>query len=266
MAKLARAKKHLIELQEAIATFAAPQPYTVTTTIEGKKKRRGDRLAFTADPANTDIPIIAADVAYNLRSCLDHLMSALVDPNERTHVYFPIYFQGVWEVGMPGEDQERRKQRGRWASDTATVKDGAVAILQKLQPPDRGEPREDNLLRVINTIANADRHTKLPVVAQGLRSIVVRWSHPINGVQMGGGFPNAGEMIENQAQLRGIPYTATDVQAVGEVVVAVRCRIDGGNPQYVEIPESFTRLVRAIEGDPSRRLPGIIAELAPFVR
>jgi hypothetical protein len=122
IAKISRAKKHLVELHEAIDEYAASSPYTVSHGVEGKKQKIIHRLVFTAQPENTEIPIIAADVIYNLRSALDHLMSCLVPNKQRSSVIFPVMFQGVWDAPAPGENAERTKLRERWASDTKSLK------------------------------------------------------------------------------------------------------------------------------------------------
>src|SRR5215211_1509042 len=100
--KVARAKKHLVDLKTAVDGFAATHPYTVAETVESKRSRKRRRLQFTATPANTDIPVIAADAIHNLRSSLDHLMSAMVANKDRGSVMFPIYFQGAWDAIVPG--------------------------------------------------------------------------------------------------------------------------------------------------------------------
>ena len=76
VAKLSRAEKHLIDLETEIDRYPSTEPYTVEEGVEGKRERKVHRLAFTAEPANTDIPMTAADVLYNLRSCLDGLKCA----------------------------------------------------------------------------------------------------------------------------------------------------------------------------------------------
>jgi hypothetical protein len=138
IAKISRAKKHLIDLESEIGRFAAMDPYAVSEGVEGKKKRKVRRLVFTADPANTDIPIITADVIYNLRSALDHLMSSLVAPKDRGSAMFPIFFEGVWQAIVPGENEQRIKDRQRWASYIKTLPDVAVTVLKAMQPPDLG--------------------------------------------------------------------------------------------------------------------------------
>src|SRR5271163_5190888 len=114
LSKVSRAEKHLVELHEAIDAFIASKPYTVRKRIEGKKKPKTvHRVVFTTDPVNTDIPIIAADVVYNLRSALDHLMSCLVANKKRGSVIFPVFFEGAWDDPVPGDDEQRLKLQAR---------------------------------------------------------------------------------------------------------------------------------------------------------
>jgi hypothetical protein len=67
IAKISRAKKHIVDLEAEIEGYAATKPYTVRTTVKGKKKVKTRTLEFTADPANTEIPLIAIDASPYVR-------------------------------------------------------------------------------------------------------------------------------------------------------------------------------------------------------
>lgn len=96
LAKLRRGDKHIKELERVIYRYRSRHPYEARG---GKAERDAWRLHFTEYPENTDIPIVAADGIYNIRSALDHLRGALV-PKKREHKgYFPIYFPG--RLGRP---------------------------------------------------------------------------------------------------------------------------------------------------------------------
>ena len=259
LAKVTRAKKHLIELQEAVEAFGAPHPYTVSERVEGKKKPRTvRRLAFTADPANTDIPIIAADVIYNLRSGLDHLMSALVASNDRNSAMFPIYFRGVWEGVIPGENEQRIKERGRWASDTKTVKADALAVLKSLQPPDGGgDETESSILSIINRLSNRDRHEKLPVVASGLKApIRTQFREADRTIRQAIADPNPEAFLKDHAEITNWPETAMDVQIEGTPVVGIHL---GREDRYITIPEKLVVAARYADEI-------VIPRLMPYVR
>lgn len=261
IAKVTRAKNHLVELKEAIDVYAARKPYTVRKRIEGKKKKTVHRLVFTADPANTDIPIIAADVIYNLRSGLDHLISSMVANKDRTSAIFPIFFEGVWEASVPGENKERLKQRGRWTSDTASLKTAAVAILKALQPPeDTGDDTDANRLQVINSLSNRDRHEKLPILVTGLRDFTISMKSPAGKHYKGIASPDRpSDFAENEARLQ-IPDDAVDVKIEGTPLVVVRVGKDQrGRDRHLPLLSFLEETVPFIE-------QRVFAPLAPFVR
>jgi len=256
VAKVTRAKEHLIDLKSAVDQYTASDPYAMSERVEGKKKRRVRRLAFTEDPANTEIPIIAADVIYNLRSSLDHLMSALVANKDRGSAMFPIFFDGVWEAIVPGENQQRVKERTRWASDIKTLPDGAVALLKQLQPTDgSGNDTEVNMLTLVNRLSNRDRHEKLPVVAAGMRYMIVRYTLPDGTARVGKGIPDADSIFQDQAKL-DIPDHTMNVEIKGIPVVAISV---GNEQRYIEIPDRLGVAVRYIEEQ-------IVPRFIPFVR
>jgi hypothetical protein len=259
LAKVARAKKHLIELNEAVDGFAEPHPYTVSERVEGKKKPRTvRRLSFTSDPANTDIPIIAADVIYNVRSALDHLMSDLVAQKDRNSAIFPIYFEGVWESAKPGENEQRTKERGRWASDTKTVRTDAVAVLKTLQPPDGGgHEMQSSILDIVNRLSNRDRHEKLPVVASGLKGPVRTRFWEADGTPREAiADPSPAAFLKDKAVITNWPKDAVDVQIRGTPVVGIYLGREG---RYITIPEKLDLAARYVDEI-------VIPRLLPYVR
>ena len=137
-------------------------PYTLRKRVEGHDKREVHRLHFTRSPANTEIPLIAADAIYNMRSSLEHLIAALAPAKDRDRLTFPVYWRGVWEPVAEGDDQRRRKARHVWRAIDKALAPEAVAVLKRLQPPDDAGPREeDHDLRILNRLSNTDRHAEL---------------------------------------------------------------------------------------------------------
>ncbi|HEY2536828.1 MAG TPA: hypothetical protein VGI24_07595 [Solirubrobacteraceae bacterium] len=230
----------------------------MSTRVEGKKKPRTvRRLVFTADPADTDIPIITADVIYNLRSSLDHLMSALVAKKDRSSAMFPIYFDGVWEAIVPGENQQRVKERTRWASDIKTLPDAAIAVLQRLQPPEDGWDNTDaNLIQLVNRLSNRDRHEKLPTIAPGLLELTVRFKLPDGKRRTKRAPIPPGSVLEDKAQIADIPDGAVDVKIEGVPLVAIDIAHE---VRYVPLPAKLDAAARFIE-------ERVIPSLSPFVR
>jgi hypothetical protein len=260
LAKVHRAERHLNELQAELDRYAATKPYTVGESKVGKWAVQ--RLEFTSLPENTDIPIIAADAVYNLRSALDHLMAALVDKKDRRKVMFPIFFRGVWGPGRPDDNGQQVKERGRWASDTKTVHPKAVEFLRRCQPPEEaGDHETADLLRFVNRLSNRDRHEKLPVLATGIERMLVLFTWPDGRVQHGLGIHQAPEsFFDNGAQIQ-FPPGATNAEIVqGTPVIAIlQGRDRAGVNRYLQIPLELSRAAALIK---DRIIPG----LAPFVK
>jgi hypothetical protein len=260
LAKIHRAERHLDELQAELDRFAGTEPYRVD--VDKTSKRAVQRLKFTKLPENTEIPIITADVVYNLRSALDHLMAALVDKKDRKRVMFPIFFCGVWEPEQPGDNGQQIKERGRWASDTRTMHAKAVEFLRGCQPPkESGDHETADLLRFVNRLSNRDRHERLPVVATGIERMLVRFAWPDGKVQHGLGIHQAPEsFFANGAQIR-FPRGATNAEIIeGTPVLAIVQGEDHtGVSRYLQIPLELSLVAMLIK---ERIIPG----LAPYVK
>ena len=251
--KADRAEKHLGHLKVKIDEWASTHPYEVRTTLY--RKRKAYHLRFTSNPP-PEVSLIAADFVYNLRSGLDHLMSALVPSSRRDSVYFPIYFEGVWEDPVPGEDEEVTKARGRWKSDTTKVRPEAVTILKALQPKAAGEGVV-NTFRVLNVLSNTDRHQKLPVVFSALKGIRLIYTDAQGRRHIGPvdtGEPFIDERIAKDGAELVYPKDAVNVYIAGTPLVAIEISEQGN----IEIPETFDR---ALDAYRSRT----VAPLAPYV-
>jgi hypothetical protein len=236
--KLDRAEKHLLDLKAAIGRYTREHPYEVRRTIEGKQKRVVHRFHFTKQP-DPEVGLIAADFIYNVRSALDHLMAALVPSARRSKVYFPIYWQGVWEPKVEGEHSERTKDRGRWESDTRKAKPEAIAILQANQPDVDAwdNSGKHTALIILNKIAVKDRHQKLPIIASTLRDAVgecLEADGTWRRIRATGIGPNDGP--RDGAELF-LPEGAMDVKIQGtpEVMIRVKADDQGG----FRIPSAF---------------------------
>jgi hypothetical protein len=249
VAKLGRAEKHLVELKEAIDAYAGStpdtHPYTVRKGVEGKKKPEVYRLHFRRSPANTDIPLIAADIIYNLRSSLEHLIASMAPAKYRDSLMFPIFWRGVWDPCIDGENKQRRKDRERWAAIDRALPSKAVAHLKRLQPPDDGG-QEVHQLRLLNQLSNTDRHTKLPVTVGGLTNFMTRWYMQDGSDKIGIGSAHSGRVLEDKTEIKGAPKGAVNVEIVGTPLVSIRIRKEkiDGRMQWIstEIPDTLSSM------------------------
>jgi hypothetical protein len=262
--KLTKASEDLTALEAEIERYVMRDPYRVVESAEGRRQSKVRRLEITADPANTEIPTIAAGIIYNLRSGLDHFFSALVPKKQRGSVQFPIYFAGVWEDGATQENAQRAKERGRWRSNTKELAEPVLDILKGLQPADGAEAPADetHVLQTINQLANTDDHTRAPVAALGLSDCMVKWTLPDGTVQYGTGHAQRDgrgrldAFIQDGSKLKNIPFNATSVEVAGVPVVALHIASQG---RHAPIPHLLTHAAGLIE-------KRVITPLIPFVR
>jgi hypothetical protein len=214
------------------------------------------RLEFTEYPEATDIPLVVADLIYNVRSGLDHLMSALVHPSKRRSVYFPIFFHGVWEGPVPGDGEHRLRQRERWRSETATVSPAALGVLKALQP--RGDAGDEdpmiNVLSALNPLAVKDRHVKLPFTAPSLRDdrLVCKRADGARAIGLAESAPHTS--LEDGAKLNGVPHEAVHVKIEGTPTITIKI---GGPNSHLRVPDAFSETISMVET--------MLAALSPHV-
>ena len=156
--KLERAKQHYAELEAALASLFAINPYKIST-------RRNDegRLVYYLSGV-TDIPVefslIAGDVIQNLRSALDHLAYALwvkeADGQGRREekIYFPI-------------DKDQASYNKNKADKTQGISQQSLAIMDSLNP----YPSGNDVLWRIHKLNNNDKHRLLVTVGSAFQSL-----------------------------------------------------------------------------------------------
>ena len=156
-AKIARAEETADLLLREVAAFlsAHPTPFRVTGELRG-----GKNYVFTAY-GSLEVPVrfavLTGEIMYQLRTALDHLLSALVLANATLPTdkhQFPI--------ASTAEKFAAAVKRG----DIKGVAASAAKQIEALQPfqPSVTEPALLNLLREFN---NTDKHRALIVVGGG---------------------------------------------------------------------------------------------------
>jgi hypothetical protein len=142
--KIDWAKEHLDHLGSEMSAFLT-DPYTVTRKDKIQDHRH--YLRFEFKPIPIQIPLIAGDFCYCLRSGLDQLAWQLARINKvahpRTHTSFPIF-----SVKSPNGFQDK----------TRDVLPGAVEVIEALQPYHRGDDFKNHPLWLLNELCNIDKH------------------------------------------------------------------------------------------------------------
>jgi len=256
-AKLRRAEKHLVELEGEITKFSDTHPYEVCASKKRKGQGTNHFVRFTRSPENTDIPIVAADVIYNVRSAMDHLACGLVPSKNRDSVSFPVLYQGVWEPPIKGENRQRTQDRGRWDTCTREMRPEAIAHIQKLQPPNPRRDNEVNILFALNNLCNKDRHEKLPAVISSLADVQVFYVDAQGEPHIGRDPRVRGDSparLEDGAKIN-VPEGAVDVKVVGTADIAIRIAALQADFQLLSGLSRAIKVVREL----------VIAPLVPYL-
>ncbi len=141
--KVARAEKHLLELQQEIRTFLSTEPYVVSTRQESGKQIATVTMRV-APPAL--LSAIVADCVYNLRTSLElvfwrlALLTGPKDPN-RDRITFPIFASDL-------KFRAASQGIGNWVPTTA------LPVIEGVQPFRTRNPS----LTILRQLADEDRH------------------------------------------------------------------------------------------------------------
>jgi len=237
--KLDRAEKHLCDLKLAIAKYADSHPYALTNRGEGESN---DYRLHATEPVDPDVALIAGDFIHNVHSALDHLAVLLNPPKMRSHVMFPIFWRGVWEDDVPGENEQRTEDRGKWRTSTREMCSEARELIKRQQPDYVANDgnKTVHFLGGLKRLSNDDKHMQLPVISTGVQTPVITWMN--NGLVGVLSDDRTEGMIKNDAPVP-IPDGATDVEVKGTPRVVVLVKKPQGK---VDIPEFFDHILEMV--------------------
>jgi len=151
--KVARAEKHLHELEHEVREYLETRPYVI-----GKRHEDGKQIAVIAMrvPPPRYLSAIVGDCVYNLRASLElvfwglALLTGPKDPN-RDRISFPIFasdlkFQAAWE-GLQHYAPEM-----------------ALRVVEEVQPFRTRNPS----LTILRKLSNEDRHGFIRLSVSGM--------------------------------------------------------------------------------------------------
>jgi hypothetical protein len=176
--KVARARKHLVNLNAETAAFLKPggddeRPHGVAFTRELRQGILVVRASFIAErAAPVCLSLIAGDLANNLRAALDHFVAGLKRASGATN-------RQLRDGGFPVtyHSNEFRERAGRLLSGIPEDSDAWRAI--EAAQPFQAEHPDAHTLAVLARLNNADKHRLLhpafayPSVSDGLELVDV---------------------------------------------------------------------------------------------
>jgi hypothetical protein len=158
--KVARAEKHLHELEGAIHDYLETRPYVMSTRHEGGRQIP---VISVRVPPPRHLSAIVGDCIYNLRAALElvywglALLTGPKDPN-RDRISFPIFASDL-------------KFQAAWEGIEHYVPETALQVIEEVQPFRTHNPS----LTILRKLSNQDRHGFVRLTV----GEIVRAGHPL---------------------------------------------------------------------------------------
>ncbi len=167
--KLRRANEHLLNLNRAIEGFLERNPYVIVDKFDPET---GDYLLWVRVRENTPLEwsTLIGDIVHNFRTALDHLAWQLVKKgggNPSGDTAFPIFSKD------PFASKDKRP-RERFRKSTKGMHPDDITLIKELQPYQRPEGLDTDLLYQLSRLSNWDKHRELHLAGQSLEGTTFR--------------------------------------------------------------------------------------------
>lgn len=172
-AKIERAKKHANDLEAEIIAFWGTNSYEVE--IEGNPKTgpASYRIKGAPQPLPECLPLIAGDVAHNLRSALDHFACGAVT-TVTANTAFP-----VWRA-------RRVPSRNDWAGLVkGKLKDASPRLIKAVTSLKAYEAGDDQYIWAADALDRIDKHRLLLAVAGANTAVILDFGDLANQMTPG---------------------------------------------------------------------------------
>ncbi len=257
--KVKRAQRHMIEIEVEIRRYTEKHAYRPVRITHGKRKRNvwSYKLELTEQP-NPMIAAMLGDFLFDLRSALDHMISACA-PNRREQRSFPIVYKNVF---LEGADAKARQS---FVHSLSGLRFDAQAIVVSFQPWESPVP-QGQPIGIISRLNNRDKHRELVVVATGARNTQVSvqtrdWYEEQNATP-------AGRFVQADAVV--VEFTDTHTPPLSDAEVSVQLH---ATPMvYVEVshpdgnrPPDFIEIRHLMLGS-IRQVRDILRQMQPYIR
>jgi hypothetical protein len=169
--KLARAEAHRKSIEPEIKCFVESDPITLRSRHNLGGVVGPIRFAYSATgvaPIPVQWAAVAGDAIQNIRAALDHGIWAIVVKAKGVH----FAESNAPKIDFPITDQPSRFPKKRLA--LLGISPPLIAVIEQAQPYARnqGAPRDD-VLWLLRTLSNVDKHRLLHVVAMVPEEVMI---------------------------------------------------------------------------------------------
>lgn len=237
-----RALRHIKELNAECTKFLSgdPRPYLITVEYETDAGCHVARFVQVKEP-DPELGAIVGDIAHNLRSALDVTAWQLAIEHDRKAAKANRRL-----ITYPLTSDERAFMRHDMLP---YISDRALAVIESLQPYERGDRDHLQALRWLSIISNADKHRiatgtfasvgfgTIQYVPEGADSYVVKYLGTM-GMDIESGTPIAHIEVDGPPQ--------TKVRVEGEPTLHVRFDAGSGHLGTLGVMTVFTTVEHAL--------------------
>ena len=149
--KTVRAQRHLETLQGEIRKYIRSEP--ITRSGKDDIEKGVHILRFELRDFPVKIPLLVGEIAYNLRSGLDHIAWQLSLLSGRT----------PRNTAFPAHSNRTRRSECKFRSATQGIPCEAIEIIKSLQPYARGKNFKSHPLWQLNKLCNVDKHVSMAI-------------------------------------------------------------------------------------------------------
>jgi hypothetical protein len=236
--KLVRAEEHLKVILKTIERLVAKQG---NVAFEEDREAQEGAIRIRLPAADPDLPAIAGDFLYNVRSAMDHVVYQLVAVNGQT--YEPSNHFPICSVPVNFLNEIKRHRL-----DGVSAK--AQTIIETLQPYHRG----NEILLVLDALHNIDKHRTINIVTMLADSTSVQ-------------LRSAGRVVQHMSAGEELP----DGAALGNLVINLASPKMANIFRNMEVKAQVTSFVAfkdfpADESEPRGRVDAILEEIFDFAR
>jgi len=247
--KLYRAEEHLADLKEMIGIPIGRWACPVTEVLNASGKHEYALVLPTLVPQN--VPILAGELLFNVRSALDQLTCALIAGDDKGKAQFPVFTEDPDEIDQMTGGHAHPNARSLWGSYTKGVAGPAKAEMRRMQPFEQARtahmaPRHHSLA-VLYELQNADKHCQLVFDRPTLKRTVIK----VDGEVVDCATPGL-----HDGTVIAVTETRVSVEAEGEVVVPFGVTGDLGYEYPITFDKILDFVVREVLPALEPHLPG----------